>query len=263
MLIFGRGRREGAIHRCVWAPGIKSRSEAILYVNRLVSNAISPLISESYRNINVLDLGCGVGGTAVWLAKLFDLKIIGITISRIQADLARKNALKKGVKDRCTFIHGDFLNLPDIENIDAAFAIESFSHARDPYLFFSQLTNRLSYGNRLIICDDFLGELKNHTYSKSREKWVDRFRNGWRLKSLLSVDQVNKIAKIHGFRMIRQNNLTPYLRITPYLGLEVIFLLTRLPFDVPYKESLYGGAALQICLKRGWVEYHFLVFEKL
>jgi SAM-dependent methyltransferase len=177
MLIFGRGRREGAIHRCVWAPGIKSQSEAILYVNRLIGDAIIPLILEHDRNINVLDLGCGVGGTAVWLARLFDLKVTGITISRIQADLARKNALKRGVEDRCAFIHGDFLNLSDIGDIDAAFAIESFSHARNPYL-------------------------------------------------------------------------------------GIMFLSTRLPFKIPYKESLYGGTALQICLKRGWVEYHFLIFEK-
>ena len=262
MLFFGKGKREGAIHRCVWAPGIQSRSEAILYVNRLIGDAIVHQISESDRSINLLDLGCGVGGTAVWLTEFFDLKITGITISKIQADLARKNALTRGVQDRCVFIHGDFLNLSGINNVDAAYAIESFSHAGDPDLFFSQLASRLNHGGRLIICDDFLSEIKNPTYSKSRDTWVNRFQNGWHLKSLLSVDQANTIAKIHGFHMIRQQNLTHYLRITPIVCLQIIFLLTRLPFNFPYKESLYGGTALQICLKRGWVKYHFLVFEK-
>lgn len=49
---------------------------------------------------NVLDIGCGWGGMAIFLAKHFDVHVTGITLSEEQAALARERVAAAGVADR-------------------------------------------------------------------------------------------------------------------------------------------------------------------
>lgn len=49
----------------------------------------------------VLDIGCGWGGMALTLAKDYGAKVLGITLSREQLEVARKRAKEEGLKARC------------------------------------------------------------------------------------------------------------------------------------------------------------------
>jgi tocopherol O-methyltransferase len=44
------------------------------------------------RGARVLDIGCGLGGSAMWLAEQFDCDVTGITISSVQARMAASKA---------------------------------------------------------------------------------------------------------------------------------------------------------------------------
>ncbi len=52
---------------------------------------------------HVLDAGCGIGGSSIWLAENFGVRVTGITISPTQIDQARKNAKKRGVEHLVNF----------------------------------------------------------------------------------------------------------------------------------------------------------------
>ena len=83
--------------------------------------------SGRVRPCRTIDFGCGAGNYAVWLAKQgFD--VTGIDISPSAIDLARKNAVKQGVK--CTFIVADVLgDLREVEgSFDFAFDWELLHH---------------------------------------------------------------------------------------------------------------------------------------
>jgi tocopherol O-methyltransferase len=41
------------------------------------------------RGARVLDVGCGLGGSALWLAEQYDCEVTGITISPVQARMAQ------------------------------------------------------------------------------------------------------------------------------------------------------------------------------
>tara|TARA_R110001606_G_scaffold233942_1_gene381511 strand:- start:4926 stop:6287 length:1362 start_codon:yes stop_codon:yes gene_type:complete len=59
----------------------------------------------------VLDVGCGWGGMAIFLAKHFDVQVTAITLSVEQVDLARERAEAAGVSGRVTFELVDYREL--------------------------------------------------------------------------------------------------------------------------------------------------------
>jgi cyclopropane-fatty-acyl-phospholipid synthase len=53
--------------------------------------------------MKVLDIGCGWGGLALYLNRVADVEVLGITLSREQLDLARSRAAAAGVSDKVRF----------------------------------------------------------------------------------------------------------------------------------------------------------------
>ena len=82
----------------------------------------------------MLDIGCGWGGTALYLASLMDLRVHGITLSREQLALARERAEAAGVADRVTFELVDYRELAEREPeaFDRIVSIGMFEHVGQP-----------------------------------------------------------------------------------------------------------------------------------
>ena len=267
-LRFGGSGATAALHRQIWAPGVQDAAQAFLYLNRLVSSAITPLFEPAALNRHLLDLGCGVGGTATWLAQHHAFQVVGITNSPVQARLAVERARRLGLQDACRFIEADFHALPGIGEFQAAYAIESFAHARDPGCFFQQVAARLVRGGRLVVCDDFLatepvatGKPLTRTTSQA-VKWVGRFQAGWQLSSLLPVELVSQLATAASLVLVAAHDLTAYVRLPRLAVLEIKKTLTRLPLRGAYWRNLVGGTALQTCIRQGWTQYQALVWQK-
>jgi len=148
-----------------------------------------------------------------------------------------------------------------LADVNAAYAIESFSHGDNPTSFFKQLSRLLPTGSKLILCDDFLTRERVRSTTQ-RERWVSRFRHGWQLQSLMQTERFFRFASEHGFELIQNLNLTPYLRPTSSLLVFVQRLLGAALRKTVWGASVYGGSALQVCQKNGWTEYLFLVLEK-
>ncbi len=60
----------------------------------------------------VLEVGCGTGMTACYLAKRHSCKVVGIDISEGMIDWSKRRAKRAGVEDRVEFRVGDAQNLP-------------------------------------------------------------------------------------------------------------------------------------------------------
>jgi ubiquinone/menaquinone biosynthesis C-methylase UbiE len=249
-----------AIHRQIWAPGVHNHSQAFLYLNQVVADAVAPVLSQVSGDSRLLDLGCGVGGTATWLAQTLGAKVTGVTNSAAQADLARQRAAHLDLAGQCQFHQADFHHLPAMGKFQAAYAIESFVHARDPKRFFEQAASTIMPGGRLVICDDFLAEAVLQTSDQALH-WVQRFTEGWEINSLTTFQDIKMIAEKAGFRLVGAHNLSPYLRSFHPLVLSLMKEVTRIPFSWAYWKNLSGGTALQVCVQRGWTEYIAAIWE--
>ena len=110
----------------------------------------------------VLDAGCGVGGSSIFLAKNFGCKVIGITLSSKQVEAAKMNALNNGISGKATFEINNYssTNYPD-EIFDVVWAIESVCHAAEKADFLREAHRILKKGGRLIMADFFSNSI-NH-----------------------------------------------------------------------------------------------------
>jgi ubiquinone/menaquinone biosynthesis C-methylase UbiE len=97
------------------------------------------------------DVGCGLGGPALWLARETGANLIGIDASRVAPRIATERAAALGMGDRAEFRTGLFDNtgLPD----GAAAAITSedaLQYAPDKLAAFRELARVLRPGGRLV-----------------------------------------------------------------------------------------------------------------
>lgn len=252
-----------AIHRAIWAPGVTNKAEAFNYLNVCVANALQPCLQLTEGSqAQLLDLGCGVGGTSTWLAQALDANVTGITISSEQQKLATERAARIGLDNQVRFLQGDFAAMPDLETSDAAYAIESFVHASDAGDFFSMAARLVKPGGRLVICDDFLSPQINAREKADADAWIRRFQRGWHLNNLVTADQAVAAASEQGFDVLESHNLSAHTRFFHPFLLLLVSQVTRLPLPWSYWNNLGGGTALQICLRQSWTQYRVLVWQR-
>ncbi len=106
---------------------------------------------------HLLDAGCGVGGTAVHMARAYrGARIVAVNISPQQLQLARRFACRAGVDDQIELIRGSYLetDLPAAA-FDAVYAIESLCHCTDRGRFAAEARRLLRPGGRLGVIDFF------------------------------------------------------------------------------------------------------------
>lgn len=245
---------ERAIHRELWGPGVTSRGEAVHHAHAVVLDQLGPGAGR------VLDLGCGVGTAALYLAQRRPVDVVGVSISPTQVRLADRFAARGGpLRGRVRFAVADFTALPsDLTGFDLAFAIESFVHANPAAAFFDQAVRALRPGGALVVVDDVRAGDRD-------DPALDDVRAGWHAPSLLSVAEAEALAADAGLALVASDDLSSLQRLgrpRDRLIHAVLPLLRRLRSRSMWAQSLVGGDALQRCHRAGVLEYRMLRFER-
>lgn len=139
------------MHYGYWEKDTKNQRQAALRMNEKAAETIS-ITKDDY----VLDAGCGVGGNAVWLAKTFGCKVVGITITSRQVKLAQKRAKKNGVDHLCEFHIMDYMKTSFAnETFTAIIGLESICYADPKRDFIEEVYRLLKPGGRYCMADGF------------------------------------------------------------------------------------------------------------
>ena len=97
----------------------------------------------------VADMGCGVGGPLLEIARFSGAKIVGVNSNGYQLERARTLAEEAELNHLAEFLHCDFLHVeaPD-ESFDAAYSIEATCCAPDKVSIYSEVYRLLKPGAR-------------------------------------------------------------------------------------------------------------------
>jgi tocopherol O-methyltransferase len=135
------------IHHGYWEADESPEEAQVRLVERLADRAAVP------RGAQVLDVGCGFGGSSLWLARHRNCQVTGITISPVQARRAARQARAAGLADRARFVVHDanHLDIPP-GSFDVVWVIECSEHLSDKARFIDGCARVLRPGGRMALC---------------------------------------------------------------------------------------------------------------
>jgi len=139
-----------------WHFGYYTKPTECVHKARMnMNNYINRLLPSTENNLTVLDAGCGVGSTLVFLAKKHpNFQLYGVTLAPAEVQFARelskeRNLLNTEVLER-TYNDTKFPN----EYFDCVYALESFCYSDDIRKTIEEMNRILKpRGGKLIILD--------------------------------------------------------------------------------------------------------------
>lgn len=189
-----------------WPKGTRNLRQALVHQNDMMAARATIRRSDF-----VLDAGCGVGGSATFLADKFGCKVVGITLIAEQVTKARDFARRRGVEELASFQQQDYLrtNFAD-STFDVVWAIESICYAEPKRAFIEEAFRLLKPGGRLIIAENLATKSTLTASEKS-----DLMDNAYHLCMVNSIDtseQYTQHLRQAGFNKIAIEDVTDLIR---------------------------------------------------
>lgn len=230
--LFWTGPKDLAIHFGYFDASVKSHQASLLKANEIFA---------SYANItardNVLDAGCGYGGSAIWLAKHIGCHVVGITIVPQQVQQARLFAAKQNVLDNVRFEQMDYTHtsFPDA-SFDVVWAVESIVHAEHKQDFICEAQRLLHPGGRFLIAEYMLREDLSVEEKASLSPWLE----GWAMPGLLTVSEYSQLLGECGFKHVQVYDITQHIRSS-------VNRLGKLPLPTLPTAKAFAVVARALC----------------
>jgi cyclopropane fatty-acyl-phospholipid synthase-like methyltransferase len=199
------------IHHGYWIRGDESKELAQLQLIEHLAQAagIQP-------GMKILDVGCGFGGSSIYLARKYEAEATGITISRVQVDMANQAAAEARVNARFLLMDAEAMTFENV--FDVVWSVESISHYQDIPKFFTAATKLLKPGAMLAITDWF--KKKNLTPRECR-KFLSAIEEGM-LVELQSMEDYEGYLKASGLKVVRSEVLNKNCAKTWDFGLDIV-----------------------------------------
>ncbi|MEC9445957.1 MAG: methyltransferase domain-containing protein, partial [Chloroflexota bacterium] len=167
------------IYRTIWGDNIHlgvpcsdkcPHPEAMEHTNEIMAQAVhlSP-------GIRVLDLGCGYGSTARYLAKNYGCPVTATNISENELELAWDRTLEAGLGELIEYEYGDFHDLIYADDsFHVVWSQEAFLHAADKSKVLSECRRVLVPGGTLAFTDILV---RSGTPEADRTRIYDRVKS--------------------------------------------------------------------------------------
>lgn len=170
---FWHGKALG-LHYGFWTNDVYNRKDAIIKENEILAE-----LAGVKQNDLVLDAGCGIGGSGLWLAKERGAEVVGLDIVNKQLTKGKKLVGKRSLSQKVEFAKGDYQNLPFRDQaFDIFWSLESIEHAANLENFMKEAFRVLKSGGKIIIAGTFLGNKKDISQEEARQMQIGQTVSG-------------------------------------------------------------------------------------
>jgi tocopherol O-methyltransferase len=199
------------IHHGYWIRGDESKETAQIQMIEHLAQ-----LAKMKTGLRVLDIGCGFGGTSVYLAKKYGARAIGITISPVQVQMASEAAAKANVD--ATFLLMDAEEMQFAQPFDLLWSVESISHYQDPRKFFASAVKFLKPGGSFALTDWFQ---KENLSAVEKRKFIEPIEKGMMVE-LRTMNDYSDFLVSSGLDVIHRQDLTVQCAKSWDIGLNII-----------------------------------------
>jgi len=169
------------------------------------TNEIMAEIANLEDGARVLDLGCGYGATARYLARECRSSVVGINVSEKELEVANARALKAGLGDFLMFERGDFHSLKYAdESFDVVWSQEAFLHGANKDQIISEAKRVLVPGGTLIFTDLVVTA---GTSPSDRERIYERVRS----PLMWDTDDYHRCLVSQGFQVLQMQDWSAHV----------------------------------------------------
>ena len=117
-------------------------------------------LAEIHPDQNVLDVGCGLGGSVRYIADQFSCSVVGVDLTKEYIDVARKLTEYVGLAHKVSFKQGSALELPfPSGHFDIVWTEHTQMNISNKERFYGELSRVLKPNGRLVFHDIFAGEI--------------------------------------------------------------------------------------------------------
>lgn len=251
-----------AIHYGIWEAGIRNFRQSLQNTNRILAEK-----AEVKQSDYVLDAGCGIGGSAIYIAKRYNCRVKGITLSEKQVKWANENAEKHNLSSLLSFGNKDYCDTGyNNDSFSLIWALESIGTSASKSAFIKESYRMLKPGGRLVIADYF----KTGNLSTDNNKIMKRWLNNWAITDLDTIEDFESKLIKAGFRNLIIEDYTRNIKLSArrmYLVSFPGYIATKLYIlfhnATPFSKTHYKASLNQYrALKRRYWKYKIILAYK-
>ncbi len=188
------------LHDGYYITGRESRAEAQEnLIRHLVEKAGIPWGAK------ILDVGCGIGGSSVWLGKNLGASTVGITISSKQVEMSEAAAEKNRTKSVFYLMDAEKMEFECM--FDVIWAVAFCTHLEKQREFIQRATRFLKSKGTFIIFDWMLPSAPGNS-NDGRD--ISSIKRGMLLQSLHTLSEYQSWFTDAGYNLVYRENVTPF-----------------------------------------------------
>ena len=187
---------------------------------------------------DILDVGCGIGGSSLYLADKFAANVTGITLSPVQATRATERAIAASLDSRVQFQVANALKMPFEDNsFDFVWSLESGEHMPDKTQFIAECYRVLRPEGKLILATwchretTMAGDLTSDEIRHLKEIY-----RVYCLPYVISISEYQAIARQCGFNNIKTDDWS--MAVAPFWDVVI--------------DSAFNLEAITELINAGW-----------
>lgn len=193
--------RNFSFHYGFYRPHIRDSDQAADETNRELAGRAALRPGD-----HVLDAGCGIGGTAIWMAEQLGVRSVGLNVQPMQLRMGERIVRERGLHGRVRLQHGDFQRMPFHDaSFDAVLIVEAACHAQDKAAVLRECARVLRPGGRLVLAEYLLlRRPRTAGEERMRRAWLE----GWAIPHLFEAATLPGELERAGFCAVELEDTT-------------------------------------------------------